>query len=345
MSIRVVDLDVLSDDRWGALIAGTSGALFSSPTWLGVLHSVYGFEFRARAIEDDGSLRGGMCYSVIDDPRGRRVVSLPFCDFNDPIVEDRSLWESLTEDIFSGDEELILRTREHPVVCGDERLTTSAVGVSHELDATQDPETALTSFATLPKRMIKRAPRDGLLTGATDSRKALRSFFDLHLGVRKYRHGLLAQPYRLFEQIAETFIDSGNGFVVGSWSGDEFVGGCVVLIHGDTAYYKFSASHPDFRKAGVSHVTLFEGFRLAHELGLATYDLGRSDLEPPGLLEFKRRFRPTERPVTMHRRDRRDGRTDELGPTLGALTELFVREDIPDDVTEQAGKLLYRYFV
>jgi hypothetical protein len=34
----------------------------------------------------------------------------------------------------------------------------------------------------------------------------------------------------------------------------------------------------------------------------------------------------------------------EAGRTLGALTELLTREDVPDDVTEQAGDLLYRFF-
>ena len=118
----------------------------------------------------------------------------------------------------------------------------------------------------------------------------------------------------------------------------------MVLVDGDTAYYKFSASHPDYRKAGVSHVTLYEGLRLANQLGLSTYDLGRSDLDPPGLLEFKRRFRPSERVVTAHHRSRLDGEEDQLGAVLGELTSLLVRADVPDEVTERAGSLLYRYF-
>jgi len=340
----VVDIDALADDRWAELIADTSAALFSSPTWLGVLHRVYGLDFRVKALTSGDALTAGFAYSVIDDPRGRRLVSLPFCDFNDPVGVNADAWQQLTAEVFDNGEAVTIRTREHDAVSSDPRFDTQQVGVCHEIDATQDPDDAFHDFATLPKRMIRKAPKAGLCTGPSSTRTALRSFFDLHLGVRKYRHNLLAQPYALFEAIAETFFDAGNGFVVGSWCGDEFAGGCLVLLEGDTAYYKFSASHPDYRKAGVSHVTLFEGLRLAHAHGMRRFDLGRSDLEPPGLLEFKRRFRPDERPVTAHRRARSDGGSDQLGPTLQALTALLARDDVPDDVTEKGGELLYRYF-
>ena len=338
----VDDVDILADTRWDELVAGTDGSLFSSRRWLSVLKEVYGFEFRARVLVQDGVITGGVPYSVIDDMRGRRVVSLPFCDFNDPFVNSSSDWLQLTADLFEDGVPALFRTREHPAISADNRLTTTPVGVSHQLDATTAPDESFAGFATLPKRMIRRADSEGLVTRVTTSRESLRAFFDLHLNVRKYRHRLLAQPYELFEQIAEQYFDRGDGAIVGSWSGDQFAGGCLILVEGDTAYYKFSASHPDHRRSGVSHVTLFEGLRYAHELGLQRYDLGRSDLEPPGLVDFKRRFRPAERNLVTHTRP---GHTTTAAQNpLGDLTSLFVQADVPDSITAEAGRLLYRYF-
>jgi len=35
---------------------------------------------------------------------------------------------------------------------------------------------------------------------------------------------------------------------------------------------------------------------------------------------------------------------DETGPVLGDLTALLTREDVPDEVTQRGGEILYRYF-
>lgn len=343
----IIDIDPRTDSRWDSLHHGAHAALFSSSTWLSILHSVYGFEFRARLKVVDDVAIAGFGYAELDGPRGARIVSLPFCDFNDPIIDAESSWVELTDGLIGGDRPLVIRTLDHPVVSADTRLDTSTVGTAHQLDASTDPNEVFNDFATLPKRMIRRAAKVGLRTGTSTSRETLRSFFDLHLHVRKYRHGLLAQPYELFEQIATTYFDEGKGFIAGSWAGDVFAGGCVVLIEGDTAYYKFSASHPDHRRDGVSHVTLFEGLRETYDRGLRWYDLGRSDLDPPGLVDFKRRFRPLERSVTTHT-SFASGSKPVNGPalseTLGELTQLFVRPDVPDEVTERAGRLLYGFF-
>ena len=32
-------------------------------------------------------------------------------------------------------------------------------------------------------------------------------------------------------------------------------------------------------------------------------------------------------------------------PVLGELTKLLTRDDVPDDITQRAGEILYRYFV
>ena len=37
-------------------------------------------------------------------------------------------------------------------------------------------------------------------------------------------------------------------------------------------------------------------------------------------------------------------RADETGSVLGELTTLLTREDVPDDVTQRGGEILYRYF-
>ena len=72
-----------------------------------------------------------------------------------------------------------------------------------------------------------------------------------------------------------------------------------------------------------------------------------SDLDPPGLVDYKRKTATDERPVYVLRYTP-EGYANpvaaEARPVLGELTKLLTREDVPDDITQRAGEILYRYF-
>ena len=177
------------------------------------------------------------------------------------------------------------------------------------------------------------------------SREELRAFFDLHLTVRKLRHRLLCQPYRLFEAIWDQFVLEDAGALVLGYAGNEVVGGCLLLEDQDTLYYKFAASHPLFRSLGVSHGAVLAAIDHGLQRGCTTLDLGRSDLDQPGLIDFKRRFGAQS--SDLHRYVAASFDSDEkpeVRETLTELTALFVTREVPDALTERAGELLYRYF-
>ena len=89
----------------------------------------------------------------------------------------------------------------------------------------------------------------------------------------------------------------------------------------------------------------WECLRLGQEWGCRRFDWGVSDLDQPGLVRYKRKYATEEARVRVlrHRPDGYDGGPD-AGPVLGALTELLTREDVPDEVTQRAGEVLYRLF-
>jgi len=51
-----------------------------------------------------------------------------------------------------------------------------------------------------------KSQREGLVVRLAQSEEELRAFFEMHLKVRKYKYGLLAQPYRFFQNIWRHFI-------------------------------------------------------------------------------------------------------------------------------------------
>ncbi len=346
-SLKVLDLDACTDPRWAGVSTGRRCELFTDQRWLATIRDVYGFDLRARVVLETSAsgaehLIAALPYAVIDDPRGRRVVSLPFADFVDVPVDD-ACWTMLAGPILDLDAPVVLDTPEgHPAV-HDPRFESAITGVHLVLDGATDPDEAMAGYATLPRRQIRRAARDGIEFSLTTSRSVLEDFHRLHVEVRKYRHGLLAQPFDLFAALHERFFETGAGVIVQGTVDGQLVGGCLLLKTDDAWHYKFAVSDPDWRRSGVSHGAVDAARRFVHgEGGGVALDFGRSDLADAGLVEFKRRFRPDEQALWCHRSG--EQAPSQFGRDLHRITELFVDPSVPDHVTAAAGATLYRYF-
>jgi hypothetical protein len=74
-------------------------------------------------------------------------------------------------------------------------------------------------------------------------------------------------------------------------------------------------------------------------------DWGLSDIDQPGLIEFKRKWASEEgRIVTLRSMTADLNGGQDAGHVLAQLTRLFTDDAVPDHITERAGSLLYRYF-
>ncbi len=339
----VVDDVVVLDhvEEWLTLPEPQTCAMFTDHRWFSCLRDVYGLEVRSKVIRSARGFDAALAYCVIDDARGQRMVSLPFCDFVDsPLTEPQ--WELLSAELLATELPIRIETPAAHPARNDQRLVTSTDGVHHRIVVDRDPDGLIAGYATLPRRMIRRAEREGISYYPTTDRRDLADFHRLHVGVRKYRHGLLAQPFELFESIAERFFDTGSGVIIKGEHDGQMVGGCLLLQTNDAFHYKFSVSAPDYRRLGVSHGAVHAAVEHTAQAGMSVLDLGRSDFADDGLVDFKRRFRPIE--VLLTRHDRGLLEANDFAHTLSDLTAAFVRPSVPDDVTAAAGALLYRFF-
>lgn len=316
--------------------------LFVDPRWWRVLADAYDMKVGVRWVEEQsGKLRSAIPSVEIDDPSGARSVSLPFCDFVDAPMDPMD-WEALVAPLLQADQHVMLETlADHPATT-DPRFDSTVDGVHCVVTVDRRPAELLSGFSELARRQIKRAAREGIRYRLSTDLDSLRAFHQLHLGVRRHRHGILAQPFAMFESIHEQFIASGKGGVIVGEVDGVVVGGCLLLATESAVHYKFSASAPQQRSNGVSHGAVFAALEYTHELGLPDFDFGRSDLAHTGLVDFKRRYRPREQLLAQHC----------FGPPLNSafrsrlhqLTELYIDPSMPDSLTEFAGDHLYRYF-
>jgi CelD/BcsL family acetyltransferase involved in cellulose biosynthesis len=344
LSEQAVDIDPRTDPRWEALMRTRDGSLFGSPPWIRAIADTYGFTMRARIIGTDTVARAGFTYAAVDDPRGQRHVSLPFCDRLDPICGNEQQWCALVGSI-ADNPPMTLRCLRNPWPQLDPRFVEKGRLAWHETSLDRSPEELLQSLHPSVRRNINNAPRLGVSVEVSSHHDAIEAFYRLHERTRKRKYRLLPQPFAFFERIHEQFGEDCVA-VLASHEG-EVIGGAVIVIWQDVAYYKFSASNMDRLTARPNESVAFTAMCHAVSRGCRAFDWGVSDLDQPGLVSYKRKFATSEEEVVILR-----SRTDvastpaaqQFGASLGVLTELLTREGVPDDVSREAGALLYRYF-
>jgi CelD/BcsL family acetyltransferase involved in cellulose biosynthesis len=312
---------------------------------MGVLADTYAFDVRALvALDEAGEPRSGVPFCPIHDFRGARLVAMPFCDYCDPLVEDPGEWDALLREILGAGRPFFMRCLRSELPMQDARLITVRQARWHGVDL-RDELSAVWSRCEAPaKRAIRKAQKEGVQVRPAEDEKTLRAFYDLHLGVRKFKYRMLAQPYALFESVWQRFLVPQKGRLLVATKADEIIAGAVFLEWKDRLFYKFAASDPAHLCERPNDLVMWEGIGYAKAKGLAYLDLGLSDWDQDGLIRYKRKFATEEGAIRFlrlaHTAAPGTGGEHEF---LHQLTQLFTDPAVPDRVTEMAGGLLYRY--
>lgn len=341
---EVVRADAALLERLAALHPAQS-SLFGSARWTKALASTYGFGINAALLGDVQQPRAALLFSEVDDIRGRRIISLPFSDYLDPIVRSEADWRQLVKPLLELAAPVRLRTLDNAVPWSDQRFEQRTSALWHAADLRPDEKALWAGVKDSAPRNIRRAEHNGITVTEGRTLDDLRHFYELHFGVRKRKYGLFTQPFSFFENIFEAFAPDDRLVTLLARHEGKPVAGILFLIEGDTLFYKFNAS-ADLRFR-PNDLLIWTGMLMGKRLGLTSLDFGLSDLAQPGLVRFKRKFASLERPIRELRWTPEgfdDPRGRAASATLGHLTELLTAPDVPDHVTRSAGDELYRFF-
>jgi CelD/BcsL family acetyltransferase involved in cellulose biosynthesis len=345
--LAVSSVDPVTDPRWRRLAEGPRASLFTSPPWISAVCRSYGFAPEARlAVDAAGDPVGGFAWVAVDDVRGRRLSSLPFSDRADPLVPDTATWSALLDAAKTGDEQLTLRCLADSPALADPRLRTVGEAAWHATPLDADLDELHRRIAGPSRRNIAAARRAGVRVDVRDDLDAVRAFHRLHVGLRKHKYRLLAQPREFFENIWHEFSADGRCVTLLASLGDEVIAGAMFLEWHDVLYYKFGASAPAHLRVRPNDAVYWAGIRRGVERGLRLLDWGLSDLDQPGLVAFKRKWASVERRIVTLRSGRwvQGPEQERFGRELGELTRLLTDPSVPDEITARAGAVLYRYF-
>jgi hypothetical protein len=335
--------DVPARDLVRADLPADLGSLFSSPAWIAMLEATYGFELLASTLVDGGHTLGAILYGLVDDIRGRRVISLPFSDYCDPLVADAATWERLAAPLFARGVPVRFRCLRSVLPLADGRLTRTGEALWHGVDLDRDEDAIWAGLDASARQNVRRAQRAGVLVREGRSLDDLAAFHAMHRHVRKAKYRLLAQPFRMLEAMHEAFGDR-LCVLLAELDGHP-IAGILFLVDGDTLFYKFNASVDLPQRP--NDLLAWEGLRLGRRLGLGRFDFGLSDVEQPGLVRYKRKFATDERAISLLQHvpvGYTDPRGAQVGKVLQRMTQLLTEPGVPDTVTRQAGDELYRFF-
>ncbi|MDF0643884.1 MAG: GNAT family N-acetyltransferase [Nitrospira sp.] len=343
---RVWTISPLRDNRWPEFVdRHPISSVFHTIGWLDALRTTYGYEPVAFTTSSPSEkLTNALLFCVARSwlTRGR-LVSLPFTDHCEPLVENIEQLRVLCTHI-----ERLRKTQRWKYV--EVRTSGALIGVEgglreckvfrwHRLDLRSSLDALYKGFhKSCIRRRIRHAERQGLRYEDGRDERLVRSFYDLIVLSRSRKH-LPPQPLEWFQNLASCM--GKNVCIRVAFKGEQPIAGILTMNHGKKMYYKYGGSDARFNHLGATPMLLWKAIQAAKMAGIEDLDLGRSELDNPGLIRFKERWGAHGVPLSQRR-----GAADVVSPGLERLklrlaTAVCAR--VPRKMLVLVGRLLYRH--
>jgi len=345
-SMQLYTLDPMLDSRWDDLVAAHPGAsVFHHGGWLKALATTYGYRPMALTSTPAGNpLADGIVFCEVKSwITGSRLVSLPFADHAEPLLNEIGDSGPLAEWMRA-------ERRKHnwkyielrPLswqMHSDCPLTASQSFWFHTLSLMPSLEQIFCNLhRNCIQRRIRHAEREQLSYEKGSSESLLNDFYEL-LMITRRRHSLLPQPRAWFRNLVACMSPNVEIRLVRK---DAIpIAAILTLRHRRTVVYKYGCSDEKFHHlAGMPFLfwKLIEESKMA---GAEQIDFGRTDLDNDGLIEFKDRFGTTRRRLTYLRFPKSTREKDVVASYLPATRRLF--SVLPDALSSRAAQLVYRH--
>jgi hypothetical protein len=302
--VKLYEIDPLRDQRWVPLIdQHPNASLFHTPEWLTALQCTYSYEPVGFTDAGPGEpLRSALLFCRVRSwMTGPRLVSLPFSDHCEPLVESRDTLGRLLDTLQSrlSSEGRYIEMRPLTAVVGAQGFAPSAEYCIHTVNLRADLTAVFAGFhRNHVQRSIRKAERLGVHVDAGRSADLLDAFYSLHKITRR-RHGVPVQPRSWFQNVIDRLGDRVVVYVAKQEGRP--VAAIVTAAYKRTLVYKYGCSDVAYNRLGAMPFLFWRAIQMAKERGLEELDLGRTDLDNPGLLAFKDHLGGTRRALTYYR--------------------------------------------
>ena len=343
-------IDPLRDPRWEAFVERHPRAsVFHTVPWLDALRRTYGYEPIAYTTSPpDMDLESGLVFCRVQSwLTGQRLVSLPFSDYCEPLVDSAEELERMLGHLEACRRSdkwkyIEIRPASGDLPCGsaEEGFRPARQYYLHTIDLGCPEKELFRRFhkSSIQDR-IRRAEKLGLTYECGRSNTLLRKFC-LLMQLTRRRHHLPPQPEEWFRNLVEGLGDALE-IHVASYK-NKMVAGIVTLRFRNMMLYKYGGSDEKYHRLGSVPFLLWRAIQKGKSSGVRTFDLGRTDCFNQGLTDFKERWNSTQALLTYWQYPAParglcldDGLALKLGKYFFGL--------LPDSMLRVAGNLLYRH--
>jgi hypothetical protein len=340
--------DPLQDPRWAQLVEShPEASVYHTQGWLEALRRTYNYRpiaFTTSA--PTGNLENGMVFCRVRSwLTGPRMVSLPFSDHCEPLFDnpeefgfvisclqaelDHQDWKYLEMRPIHGSlsgrkaEAAFRATNQYYLHRVDLRPSLSDVFKSLHRDSAQ--------------RRIRHAERMGVVCSSGRSPKLLKDFYNLQL-LTRVRHHLPPQPYAWFRNLLDCV---GSAEIRVAYKDQVPIAAILTLRFRNTCYYKYGCSDRQFKNYGAVPLLLWKAIEASKATGAEGFDLGRSEDDAEGLLNFKDHWTPNRLHLAYWRYPSLDstGATERWKLRMAKRVFAFM----PDKLLAVTGRLVYRH--
>jgi CelD/BcsL family acetyltransferase involved in cellulose biosynthesis len=288
-------LDPLKDARWRDFVdRHPESSAFHRVEWLEALRLSYGFEPVLLTTAPWGEpLRNGLLLCKVRSRlTGNRLVSLPFSDHCEPLADSPDSMNDLLSSVANRvDQEQWKYFELRPIrysTSSRPDFALSATYYFHRLDLRPDEQALFKGFHKASiQRKIAKAGREGLRCEQGSGEELLEHFYKLLLMTRR-RHGLPPQPRKWFRSLIAAF--GADLQIRVAFKAGTPVASILTLSHKKTLVYKYGCSDRRFNNLGGTVMLFWQAIQEARAKGILELDMGRSDLDNPGLVTFKERW-------------------------------------------------------
>jgi hypothetical protein len=346
-SHRIVEINPLDDSRWPGLIQKNPAAsVFHSVQWLSALSSAYNYEPMACTMcEPSAELSSAIVFCKVKSwLTGSRLVSLPFSDHCEPLVNTASGFDDLLlgvqKEVDAGRWGYCEVRPVHFEPGSLTKLHQSGQYYLHVIDLRPSIDAIFRNFhKNSVQRKIRRAERESLSYEEGSSERLLSKFYTLLVATRK-RHYLPPQPMKWFRSLIASFGDKLKIRV--AFKNDEPIASILTLSHKNTVTYKYGCSDVRYHPLGGMALLFWRTIQEAKANGFEKFDLGRSDGNNQGLIEFKEHWGGIRSHIYYWRYPNLPLSHESLRKTDGKVARRLIKAS-PDRLMALAGRLLYRH--
>jgi CelD/BcsL family acetyltransferase involved in cellulose biosynthesis len=344
--MRIREIDPIHDPGWLDLVERHPRAsVFHTPGWLEALRRTYGYDpVVLTTSPPERELANGIVFCRVSSwLTGHRIVSLPFTDHCEPLVDD---YEELAcilaalhcECRAKGWKYIELRPEDFDLGVSPD-LSKSKTFCLHRLDLRPSLEALFRGFhQDCVRRKIRRAEREGLAYEEGRSESLLEKFYRLMVMTRRTQR-LPPQPLAWFRNLIACM---GDKLKIRLASKDgRPVASILTLSYKATLIYKYGCSDKRFSKLGGTQLLFWKAIQEAKHNGLRELDMGRSDRDDLGLIRFKNRWGAARSTLTYWRY----GSVAADFANTGWSTQIarLICGYMPHDLLTRAGSILYRH--